>query len=78
VLPEAERVEDLRAPLREIDRVRGHAVRVKRDPHGVGGRLEQLGCDSRHEALESVICQHEIPALVDHERRVGLVCMQYG
>jgi hypothetical protein len=60
----------------EIDDPRRQTERVKGQAHGVDGRLQQLRRDAGIEPGDRMVGQHDVPAPVDREGRIRLVCLE--
>jgi epsilon-lactone hydrolase len=70
-------LEQMRAPLREIDDSRGNTLGVQTQPEHVDRRFEQMCRGSSDERRKRTVGRHETPVPIDDERRIRLVPTQH-
>ncbi len=69
----AQAVQEMTAPLLQIDDPRRHPARVQGDPQGIGRRLEQVRVDPVGQQPDRVVARQQVVVAIDHNRRVWLV-----
>ena len=69
--------EEVLAPLRQVEDARGHALGMERHAQGVHGRLHQVRRHALGEQRHAAVSGEQLPLLVHHRRRVGLVPAQH-
>ena len=73
----AQALEQVGAPLGEVDDPRRHPLGVQRHAHDVDRRLQQLGGHALGEQRDRAVGGDHLPPAIDHRRRVGLVAAQH-
>ena len=63
-------MQQMAAPLTQVEDPRGHPLGVQRDPEHVRGRFEQLGCDPPGHQRDTVVGRDQVPMTVDDRGRI--------
>src|SRR5262245_5693653 len=72
-----ESVEEMLAPLVEVEDPRGHSLRMQAEPKHIHRRLQEVLRDAADEHCERAVAGDEAPVAIDDERRVRVMAPEH-